>query len=79
MPHCSIIGSVSRQHHAIGLSFNHLQLSRSIIPYISIHRIYKLREADTVNMDVEELTSHREALRLIKKDLNFATQNTAEV
>jgi hypothetical protein len=30
-------------------------------------------------MDVEELTTHQEALRLIKKYLNFATQNTAEV
>jgi hypothetical protein len=29
--------------------------------------------------DVEELASHREALRLIKKDLNFATQNATEV
>jgi hypothetical protein len=25
------------------------------------------------------LTTHREALRLIKKDLNFVTQNAAEV
>jgi hypothetical protein len=30
-------------------------------------------------MDVKELTSHRELLRLIKKDLNFATQDAAEV
>jgi hypothetical protein len=30
-------------------------------------------------MDVEELASHQEALRLIKKDLNFVTQNAAEV
>jgi hypothetical protein len=30
-------------------------------------------------MDAEELTTHRETLRLIKKYLNFATQNTAEV
>jgi hypothetical protein len=30
-------------------------------------------------MDVEELVSHREALRLIKKDLNFATKNAAKV
>jgi hypothetical protein len=30
-------------------------------------------------MDVEELTSHREALKLIKNDLNFTTQNAAEV
>jgi hypothetical protein len=39
----------------------------------------KLRTVNTADMDVEELTTHREALRLIKKDLNFATQNTAEV
>jgi hypothetical protein len=31
----------------------------------------KLREMNTTDMDVEELVSHREALRLIKKDLNF--------
>jgi hypothetical protein len=30
-------------------------------------------------MDVEELASYREALRLIKKDLNFASQNAADV
>jgi hypothetical protein len=30
-------------------------------------------------MNVEELVSHRKALRLIKNDLNFATQNTTEV
>jgi hypothetical protein len=34
----------------------------------------KLRETNTTDMDVEELVSHWEALRLIKKDLNFATQ-----
>jgi hypothetical protein len=39
----------------------------------------KLREANTADMDAKELTSHQEALRLIKKDLNFATKNTAEV
>jgi hypothetical protein len=39
----------------------------------------KLREANTADMDAEELASHREALRLIKKDLNFATENTTEV
>jgi hypothetical protein len=39
----------------------------------------KLRTVNTADMDVEELTTHREALRLIKKDLNFATQNTTEV
>jgi hypothetical protein len=32
-----------------------------------------------MDMDVEELMIHREALRLIKNDLNFVTQNVAEV
>jgi cytochrome oxidase Cu insertion factor (SCO1/SenC/PrrC family) len=32
----------------------------------------KFHETNTVDMDVEELMSHREVLRLIKKDLNFA-------
>jgi hypothetical protein len=32
-----------------------------------------------VNMDEETLTSHREALRLIERDLQFATQNATEV
>jgi hypothetical protein len=39
----------------------------------------KLRTVNTVDMDAEELTTHREALRLIKNDLNFATQNAADV
>jgi hypothetical protein len=39
----------------------------------------KLRAANTTDMDAEELTTHREALRLIKNNLNFATQNAAEV
>jgi hypothetical protein len=32
-----------------------------------------------VNMDDEELASHREALRLIENDLHFTIQNAAEV
>jgi hypothetical protein len=39
----------------------------------------KLCTANTVDMDTEELATHWEALRLIKRDLNFATQNAAEV
>jgi hypothetical protein len=39
----------------------------------------KLCEANTADMDVEELASHQEALRLIKNDLNFSTQNATEV
>jgi hypothetical protein len=34
---------------------------------------------NTIGMDAEELMSHQDALRLIKKDLNFATQNVVEV
>jgi hypothetical protein len=33
----------------------------------------KLRTTYTADMDVEELASHREVLRLIKNDLNFVT------
>jgi hypothetical protein len=39
----------------------------------------KLWNRSTVNMDDEELTSHREALRLIENDLHFTTRNVAEV
>jgi hypothetical protein len=34
---------------------------------------------NTVDMDAEESVGHRETLRLIKKDLNFTTQNAVEV
>jgi hypothetical protein len=33
----------------------------------------KLCEVNTADMNAEELTSHQEALRLIKNDLNFTT------
>jgi hypothetical protein len=39
----------------------------------------KFRDRSTVNMDVEELASHREAMRLIENDLHIATRNVAEV
>jgi hypothetical protein len=39
----------------------------------------KLRAANTTDMDAEELMTHQEALRLIKNNLNFATQNATEV
>jgi hypothetical protein len=32
-----------------------------------------------VDMDAEELVTHREALRLIKKDINFVTQNATDI
>jgi hypothetical protein len=39
----------------------------------------KLCEVNTAAMNVEELVSYREALKLIKKDLNFVFQNVADV
>jgi hypothetical protein len=39
----------------------------------------KLQDYSITNMDDETLESHREALRLIEKGLQFATQNVAEV
>jgi hypothetical protein len=42
-------------------------------------RYNKLYAVNTVDMNAEELTTHRDALRLIKNDLNFATQNMMKV
>jgi hypothetical protein len=39
----------------------------------------KFCKTNTANMYIKELMSHRKALRLIKKDLNFAIQNAAEI
>jgi hypothetical protein len=39
----------------------------------------KLRETNTVDMNVEELMSHQDLLRFIKKYLNFTIKNTAVV
>jgi hypothetical protein len=39
----------------------------------------KLRDRFTANIDIEELISHQEAIRLIEMDLHFATRNATEV
>jgi hypothetical protein len=39
----------------------------------------KLRNHSTTNMGEETLVSHREALRLIERNLQFATRNVADV
>jgi hypothetical protein len=44
-----IAGPVPHQHHAIGLSFNHLRLSRSILPHTTIYRIYTLHLQSVVH------------------------------
>jgi hypothetical protein len=54
----------------LGTSFSRVQMWK---------QYNKLHAANIVDMDVEELVSHQKTLRLIKKDLNFATQNAAEV
>jgi hypothetical protein len=54
----------------LGISFTRLQMWK---------QYNKLHEVNIVYMNVEELTSHRESLRLIIKDLNFVTQNATEV
>jgi hypothetical protein len=39
----------------------------------------KLHDRSIANMDVEESTSHQEAMRLIETNLHFITRNTTEV
>jgi hypothetical protein len=39
----------------------------------------KLKNHSTANMDDEKLASHRETMRLIEKNLQFATWNAADV
>jgi hypothetical protein len=66
----SSIGDIMSTLKKLDTSFTRVQMWK---------QYNKLREANTADMNVEELVSHQEALRLIKKDLNFVTQNTAEV
>jgi hypothetical protein len=49
MPRRSIVGPVTYQHHTCGLSFNHLQLSRSILPHTSIQHIHTLHLRSVVH------------------------------
>jgi hypothetical protein len=66
----SAMGGIMPTLKKLGISFTRVQIRK---------QYNKLHKANTMDMDAEELASHREALRLIKKDLNFATQNAAEV
>jgi hypothetical protein len=54
----------------LGISFTRLQMWK---------QYNKLHEVNIVYMNVEELASHWESLRLIIKDLNFVTQNATKV
>jgi hypothetical protein len=64
------MGGIMSNLKKLGTSFNRAQMWK---------QNNKLRDVNTEDMDAEKLVSHREALRLIKKDLNFANQNTVEV
>jgi hypothetical protein len=66
----SVMASIMSSLKKLGTSFTRAQMWK---------RYNKLHAVNTVDMDAEKLVSHREALRLIKNDLNFATQNAAEV
>jgi hypothetical protein len=66
----SVMGVIMSTLKKLGISFTTAQMWK---------QYNKLCEVNTANMDVEELVSHQEVVRLIKKDLNIATQNAAEV
>jgi hypothetical protein len=66
----SAMGGIMSTLKKLGTSFTRAQMWKQ-------HN--KHHEANTADMDAEELVSHRGALRLIKKDLNFATKNAVEV
>jgi hypothetical protein len=66
----STMGDIMSTLKKLGNSFTRAQIWK---------QYNKLHATNTVDMDAEELTTHQEALRLIKKDCNFATQNTTEV
>jgi hypothetical protein len=66
----SLMGGIMSTLRKVDTSFTKTQMWK---------QYNKLRETNTANMDVEELARHRETLRLIKKDLNFTTQNAEKV
>jgi hypothetical protein len=60
----SLMGDIMSTLKKLDVSFTRAQMWK---------QYNKFHEANTVDMDAEELMSHREALKLIKKDLKFAT------
>jgi hypothetical protein len=66
----SAMGGIMSTSQKLGTSFTRAQMWK---------QYNNLRTANTMDMDAEELVTHREAMRLIKKGLNFATQNVVEV
>jgi hypothetical protein len=66
--------SQSRSSSTIGgIMFTLKKLDTSFTRAQMWKQYSKLCTANTMYMDVKELVTHREAIRLIKKDLNFAT------
>jgi hypothetical protein len=66
----SIMSDIISSLKKLGISFTRAHMWK---------QYNKLREVNITDMEAAELASHREAMRLIKKDLNFVTQNAAEV
>jgi hypothetical protein len=60
----SAMGGIMSTLKKLGTSFTRAQMWK---------QYNKILEANTADIDAEELASHQETLRLIKKDLNFAT------
>jgi hypothetical protein len=66
----SAMGGIMSTLKKLGTSFTRVQMWK---------QYNKLCMAKTADMDAEELATYQEALRLIKKDLNFAIQNVTVV
>jgi hypothetical protein len=66
----SVMGGIMSTLKKLSTSFTKVQMWK---------QYNKLQDCSTVNMDDEELVSHRESLRLIEKGLQFVTLNAAEV
>jgi hypothetical protein len=66
----SVIDDIMSTLEKLGTSFSRAQMWK---------QYNKLCTMNTIDMDVEELMTHWETLRFIKKDINFATQNVMEV
>jgi hypothetical protein len=72
--------SQSRSSYSIGGIMSTLKKLGTSFTMVPMWKQYnKFYETNTADMDAEELMSHQKTLRLIKKDLNFVTQNVMEV
>jgi hypothetical protein len=63
MPRRFIAGPMPRQHHAFGLSFNHLHLNRHVLPHTTILPIHTLHIRSVIHW-VVMLIHHIHTLNL---------------